>query len=237
MAAMRGKVMAYDPSTGKGIVGAGNDRYEFSLQSWVGSDIPSIGRTVEITVGEDGFTTFAPVPEGDIVKERLEVVGKNLAATGSNVTIAAIARHGYVMLGAIAAFFVASLALDVVSIRMMGMSRGISAYDFFTMSSGFGKFTLIVAWIGLVVPLVWADKQAYRALLIPLAPVAVLCWKFWETYSVAREQMASMGSIFGRAATMPSFLDVVNPGAGFYVLIASATVLAFIAIKNLRLAA
>lgn len=237
MATIRGKVMAYDQSTGKGIVGSGNDRYEFSLQSWVGSDIPSIGRTVEITVGDDGFTTFVPVPEGDIVKERLEVVGKNLAATGSNVTIAAIARHGYVMLGAIAAFFVASLALDVVSVRMIGVSGGISAYDFFTMSSGFGKFTLIVAWIGLVVPLIWADKQAYRALLIPLVPVAVLCWKFWETYSVAREQMASMGSFFGRAATMPSFLDVVNPGAGFYVLVASAAVLAFIAIKRLRPAA
>jgi len=81
------------------------------------------------------------------------------------------------------------LTLDVLSVRMMGVSGGISAYDFFTMSSGFGKFTLIVAWIGLGVPLVWADRQAYRALLIPLVPVAVLCWKFWETYSVAREQM------------------------------------------------
>lgn len=229
--------MAYDQATGKGIIGDGNDRYEFSLQSWMGSDIPSIGRMVEITTGDDGFSTFAPVPEGDIVKEKLEVVGKNLAATGRNVTIAVIARHGYVMLGAIAAFFIASLALDVVSVRMMGVSGGISAYDFFTMSSGFGKFTLIVAWISLVLPLAWADRQAYRALLIPLAPVAVLCWKFWDTYSVAREQMAGMGSLFGRAAKMPSFLDIVNPGAGFYVLAASAVVLAFVAIKKLRLAA
>lgn len=193
---------------------------------------------MEISTGDDGFSTFVPVSEGDIVKERLEVVGKNLAATGSNAAAQAIARHGYTTLVVMGIFLVASLALDVVSVRVMGMSGGLSIYDFFTMSSGFGKFTLIVAWIALVVPLVWVDRRSYFALFIPLAPVVVMCWKFWDTYSATRQQIESMGAFFGGgAAKTPSFLNIVNPGVGFYVLVASAVVLAFISTKRLKLVA
>ena len=235
MATIRGRVMAYDQATGKGIVGAENERYEFDLQSWKGSDVPSVGRTVEI-FADGSATVFVPVSEGDIVKEKLEVVGKNLAVTGSNAAAEALARHGHVTLAAMAAFLVASLALNVVSVRAMGMSGGLSIYEFFSMSSGFGKFTLIVAWIALIVPLVWTDKRAYRALFVPLAPLAVLCWSLWDTYSTARQQMAGMSAFFGgeAASKMPSFFNIVNPGAGFYVLTVSAVALAFVAARRIK---
>jgi len=230
MATVRGRVLAYDQATGKGIIGSGNERHEFNLSSWKGEEVPALGKSVDIQKEEQGIY-FIPVSDADIVKEKLELAGKSLASSGGNIASEALARLGPVTLIAMLAFFIGSLALDVVSLRVMGVSGGLSLYDFFSNASGFGKFLLIASWAALIVPLVWKEPKAYQALFVPLAPLVILFWKFWETYSAARQQMDSMSAFFGgkAAAKMPSFFDVVNPGPGFYLLIISAAILAFIA--------
>lgn len=135
-----------------------------------------------------------------------------------------IERYGKLMLGAYALFLLGTLAFNAISMSMMGQSMGKSLFDIASLMSQMGasgghmiKILLLLGYASIVLPLVWRDRRAWFALVIPL--LAVL----WAIFSA----LHTANSIGGGEMS-----DVFSLGFGFYLSIAAAIVLAALGVKR-----
>jgi hypothetical protein len=78
------------------------------------------------------------------------------------------------------------------------------------------KLLVLLAYGSIALPLVWADKKAWLALLLPLLSVL---WAFWSV----RRSMGPMAELF-------------SYGIGFYLCLGSALVLAVMGVQRHRAA-
>ncbi|MDR2838186.1 MAG: hypothetical protein LBV49_06395 [Azonexus sp.] len=102
------------------------------------------------------------------------------------------------MLALYAVYIISTFAFDCVSIKMMGASTGVTLWNISDMpisvggSSGIGFF-LILAFLSIVVPVIWPDKRAWLALLLPLVPLLQLVYTVTSAMSQVKSQMAMVG--------------------------------------------
>jgi hypothetical protein len=136
-------------------------------------------------------------------------------------------RYGKLMLGAWVLFLLGTLAFNAVSMSMMGGSMGKSMFDIASLMSlmgadggGMVKVLLLLGYASIALPLIWRDRRAWSALVIPL--LAVL----WAVFST----MHTLDSIGGRFGG--EMADLFNLGFGFYLSLAAAIVLAVLGIKR-----
>ena len=77
------------------------------------------------------------------------------------------------------------------------------------------KLVLVLAYLGVALPLIWRDRRAWLALLLPL--LAVL----WAAVAVMKIMNSVGGGAFAR-----EMADVFSIGFGFYIAGLTALVLA-----------
>ena len=127
-----------------------------------------------------------------------------------------VSRYGPPMLVSYVVFLLATLAFHFISIQFFGQKQGASLFDLSSTLSRAGsggaggvKVLLLLAYASIAVPLVWADKRGWLALLLPLVTVL---WGWW-----------SVRSALGGAGPMG---DLFSYGFGFYLSCLAALVLA-----------
>jgi len=141
-----------------------------------------------------------------------------------------VQRYGTLTLGAYAVYLIGTLALNAISITFLGTSQGKPLYDIANLMSQIGggggvKFMLIIAYASIAVPLVWKDRRAWLALVLPLLAVLGAIWSGIHAIN-------SAAGGFGGGNGGPSASDLFSLGFGFYVSLAAGLVLAWCGVQR-----
>jgi hypothetical protein len=128
-------------------------------------------------------------------------------------------RYGKPVLIAFGAYLIGALVLDFITMSMFGAKQGSPLIDISGRLSQTGggsgvKLLVLLSFVSIGLPLVWPDKKAWLALLVPL--LAVL-WAFWSV----RQSMGPMK-------------ELMSYGIGFYVTVLAGLYLAATAVKRAR---
>jgi hypothetical protein len=152
----------------------------------------------------------------------------NDATANNALTVNAILeRYGKLMLVAWVLFLLGTLAFNAVSMSMMGTSMGKSMFDIASLMSQMGadgggmiKVLLLLGYASIAVPLLWRDRRAWLALLVPLLAVVWAVFSVLHTLdSLPREFGSGMGDLF-------------HLGFGFYLSLLAAIALAVLGVKR-----
>jgi len=233
---MRGKIIQYNGTEGRGVIIAEGSQYPFTITSWTSESVPAAGKTVEIELKEGVAAAVSLVTDDILLKEKTAELGGRLGTALGNIDLASlqgnggsliVARYGKVLLGAYALFVIGSLAFNAVSMSMLGNSMGKSLFAVTSLLSEMGgdgggsvKMMMILAYIGAGLPIVWPDRRAWLALLLPL--VATL----WAIFAVMKIMDSLGGGIMGDMS------DLVSIDFGFYLSLVAAIVLAAGGVKR-----
>lgn len=228
---MRGKILQYNGNDGTGIVVVNDQQHKFAIASWKGSAAPAVGKTVEVELADGAVASITLVGDDVLLREKTAELTGKLGGFVSDLTKSAgtsagasgggagniIEKFGKPVLGSYVVFLIGTTMLNTMVMKMFGQSEGrpmFSMADQLAQAGGGGgmKGLLFLAYASFVVPLVWKDKRAWLALLLPI--VAVL----WAMYSIQK----AMGPMSG----------LVSYGIGFYVSLAAAAVIGLMGIKK-----
>ena len=225
---MRGRILQYNGADGTGIVVVDGQQHKFSLSAWKGDTAPAVGKTVDVVMTDGAIQSVTLVGEDVLLREKTAELTGKLGGMVSGLAKSAgtaggggslVARYGQPLLIAFAVFLIGSLFLNFISVEMLGMKQGKPLFDIssqLSQSGGGGgvKLLVLLAYVSIVLPLVWPDNKAWLALLLPL--LAVL-WGFWQV----RQAMGPMQ-------------ELVHYGLGFYITLLAALFLAAMALKRSR---
>ncbi|HEX5353386.1 MAG TPA: hypothetical protein VFW60_04845 [Rhodanobacteraceae bacterium] len=152
--------------------------------------------------------------------------GNAAPADGINAN-SILQRYGKAILIAYALFLIGSLFFNAVTISMGPVNVGKSFFDVASVFSQMGasgggsiKLLLILGYLSIALPLVWRDRRAWFALVIPL--LAVL----WAIYSVVHT-LDSLGNQFSSGVG-----DMFSLGFGFYLTLLAALALAVLGVMR-----
>jgi hypothetical protein len=234
-----GRVMSYNAATGSGVLSINGQRTPFNLDNWKSDVVPVAGSVFRVVNDQEGALLVELVSDADVLKQKLNDVGGRITTEGvSSVRHAAgalIQAAGLPVLLGYAAFAFATGELSFVSTKALGTSMGSTLHDFLIQikalsGSGFGSAMLWVAYLSLVVPLMWKERRAYLSYFVPLLTMLVALFDLWSMVSDLKKQMSQ----FVGANNVPALSDVISFGAGFYGAILAALFLAFLGISKFR---
>jgi hypothetical protein len=238
---MRGKILQYNGNEGTGIIMADGRQLKFNISIWRSDIAPTVGKTVDVALEGGEVQTVSVVGDDVLLREktaeltgrlggvvgglgeRLNTPGGMTAPGGAVGSI--ITRYGVPLLAAFAVFLISSLAFDAITMQIFGVSDGQSLFDLSTALDNTGgggggvKPLLVLGYLSIAVPILWADKRGWLAMLIPL--LAVL-WGMWSVRS-ATSAAGPLG-------------DVFSYGLGMYLSLIAAIAIAVIAVQRYRTA-
>lgn len=151
------------------------------------------------------------------------------AAAPGNTMIAGsiVDRYGKPILVAYLLFLLGTLAFNAVSVSMLGQGMGKSLFDISNLMSQFGgsgsgsiKVLLLLGYASIATPLVWRDRRAWLALLLPLAAL------LWAIFAAVHALNSMGNNITGGMS------DFVSIGFGFYLSLLAALALAVLGVKR-----
>lgn len=187
-----------------------------------GASLNRLRASIPASNGATAGAGEASIGEGSS-SEAAKVTPANGAITVNSI----IERYGKLTLGAWVLFLLGTLAFNAISVSMLGASMGKSLFDVASLMSQLGtegggmiKILLLLGYAGIAVPLVWRDRRAWLALVVPL--LAVL----WAIFST----MHTIDSLGDQASSAMG--DLFHLGFGFYLSLAAAIVLALLGIKR-----
>lgn len=236
---MRGKILQYNGNDGTGTIVANGQQHRFTLANWVGDAVPGTGKTVEVELADGQVSSVALVGDDVLMRERASEIGGKLgglvgglggtlarSGTDGGGGAAAVgsmtARYGTTLLVAYAVFLFGTTIFKALTIPMLGV--GWTLFDmagFLSQLGGGGgvKMLLILSYLSIGLPLIWPDRRAWLALLLPLGTMA---WAIVKAMSA--------GGRMGGGASGP---DLGDFGIfGFYLPLAASVVLALQAFKR-----
>lgn len=226
---MRGKILQYNGNDGTGVVVVNDQQHRFTIAAWKGSAVPAVGKTVDVELVDGAVGSISLVGDDVLLKEKTAELTGKLGGFVSDLTKSAgasggsggagniIEKFGKPVLGSYVVFLIGTTMLNTMVMKMFGQSEGRPMFgmaDQLAQAGGGGgmKGLLILAYASFVLPMVWKDKRAWLALLLPI--VAVL----WAMWSIQK----AMGPMSG----------LVSYGIGFYVSLAAAAVIGLMGVKK-----
>jgi len=227
---MRGRILQYNGSDGSGTVVADGQQHKFNIAEWKGDTAPVVGKTVDVVMVEGVVQTVTLVGDDVLLREKTGeltdklggLMGGLTKAGGSGAGGSIVERYGKFLLIAYGVFFLSSLLFNFISMQILGMSQGAALFNLSggLSQAGVGggvRLLVLLAYLSVAIPLVWADKRAWLALLLPLLSV------LWAFVAV-RRSIGPMGEL------------LFSYGLGFYLTLASALYIAAIGVKRFRAA-
>lgn len=227
---MRARIIQYNASAGTGIAASADGRqYDFIIRQWRSDTAPASGQTIEVTLDDNGgLATLVALPPDVLAREKASQIaqqlGAQLSAAGAEGGIARRALETLSVPVAVSyvIYLVSTTLLNAVSIRMMFFgARGVSLWDISSMPGGGGltRLLLLLAFGSILVPLLWRDRRAWFALLLPLTPL--------------------LAAVFGVGASVPMNTKLADIFSilefGGYTAVAAALALGYFALKRAAL--
>ena len=250
---MRGKIIHYNASDGKGLVAATGQQFAFQIGQWRSDSAPAVNQTVELQFGEDGtLQSLAKVSDETLLKEKASELAGKLGSVGgaalgtlkANSPGAAaglqggLARLGKPALGLYAVFAVSALFLPYLKIKhpFGGEGRAFSLVGLSDLSQQLGASVggSLLPWLAILscaLPLFWRNRFAWLALLLPLLatlkPFLDVVWAIRKITRQASQFDARVGS-----AIAERLLDTLGTGFGLWLCLLTALALAAFGLKR-----
>jgi hypothetical protein len=96
-AAMRGQIIHYNASDGKGLIFAGDEQVPFEISLWYSACAPAVNQTVELSWVDKRLKSVTRVSKGTIAREKIGAWIHRLARRARSLV-----RFGMVSLAAVA---------------------------------------------------------------------------------------------------------------------------------------
>jgi hypothetical protein len=229
---MRGKILQYNGSDGRGIIVVDGQQHGFGIAAWKGDSAPVVGKTVEVGLANGQIESVAQVGDDVLLKERsAELAGKlgsfvgelskgSSGATGGSI----VTFYGRNLLIAYGVFLLGTIFFNTISMSFLGSKQGAPLWDLAKLLDAFGgaggiKALLLLSYISFAAPFVWRDKRAWLTQLLPLLTVLYALLQ-------GRKMLGGGGGMGG------SIFDIL--GIGFYLSLLAAVFIAAAALKKWR---
>src|SRR5574337_1005535 len=204
-------------------VAVGDDVLLKEKAAELGGKLGTLLHKIPTSMPPSGGTTAAaaPAPTGT-------------APGGAAMAGSIVERYGKPVLVAYLLCLLGPLAFNAISVSMLGQSTGKSLFDISSAMSQFGgsgggsiKALLLLAYASIATPLVWRDRRAWFALVLPL--LALL----WAIFT-AVHALNSLGGDLpeGMGDLTKGMSDFFSIGFGFYLSLIAALALAALGVKR-----
>lgn len=250
---MRGKIIHYNASDGKGLVAATGQQFAFQIGQWRSDSAPAVNQTVELQFGEDGtLQSLAKVGDEVLLREKASELAGRLGGVGGAAlgTLKAnspgtaeglqggITRLGKPVLGLYAVFAVSALLLPYLKIRhpFGGEGRSFSLVGLSDLSQQLGtsvggSFLPWLAILACALPLFWRSRIAWLALLLPLLATLKPFWDVAWAIRKVTQQASQFDARIGNAIA-GRLLDTLGTGVGLWLCLLTALALAAFGLKR-----
>lgn len=215
---MRGKIIHYNATEGRGLVAADEHQLAFEIGQWRSELAPALNQTVECALDElQRLTSLKLVDAQTLAKERLNQFANSAggqsqlaAAQGAAVLQQLRGRMGMAAMVAAAVLFLAWFFLPALSVSMgmgMGIGHSFSVSDLLGLqlsqmgaNSSFG-FWALLGLVAVLLPWLTPWLRSRRAGLLNTAPLAMLVVAFlrvrWQVHSLVSQAIDAAGQMGG----------------------------------------
>jgi hypothetical protein len=254
---MRGKIVLYNSSNGQGVINTDAGQHDFTIRHWKSTSAPAVGQAVEITmlneVLEAVFLVGADVRLKETIAQVSDMASNKVAAAGGGQAIAENALASFKNIGALiplayVIFVIAACFIPLLTVNIFG-AHSVTLWKLAEVAGefevgGFGmvKPMIVLAALSIIVPVVWRDRRAYFAYLLPALTIVYVLFVGLVSYLNAMSEFNEMNSAMGgpgadvmRAMSSEianSFLKAVSMGVSLPLLIVSAMFLAMVGINR-----
>lgn len=215
---MRGRIIQYNASEGRGTIAAGIEQHPFEIAQWRAEAAPAIDRAVEFELREGALSDIKPLAIeamdpaqiGSAAVDKLSGFGDYLAAsdTGASWSLP-VGRLGRIGVVAWLGFVVAATLLSYFSLDMPGYamafgapggSMGISLLSLVQVSDSAsfngGRLLFLIALVGGCLPVFWRSAYAWLGLLLPLVVVHIISMRFAAALDDMSGGFVDMSDVF-----------------------------------------
>jgi hypothetical protein len=236
---MRGKIIQYNGVDGTGTIAAEGRQHRFSIGTWKSDSVPAVGATVDVVIENDEISAVTAAAGEALLRERTAELGGMISSLASRINVSGgsadgatlagsvVERYGIAVLVSYILFVLGTLAFNAVVVSAFGNSAGKSLFDVAGAMSQMGggggggiKAMLLLSYVSIVTPLLWHDRRAWFALVVPL--LAVL----WAVADVLH-MMSKIPSGYGNDIS-----NMFSIGLGAYLSAAAAIVLTVGGVKR-----
>lgn len=255
----RGTILR-DTQRGDGLLVVAGRQFSFSLENHWGSDLPPVvGAKVDAEFDASGqLSRVVLVNEAELARELAGQAGQHLQRLSSAWSTRAKAALGPVALTAWGATLLGWLALDQVSVRVIGThSVSISMWQALQMmnaptdllsamqgsqaGAGLWGWLMVLALLAPLAPMVWSHRRAHLGLVMPVGFAVLQVIRFYAGVHAAVDALQEQTrSMLGQAAAQTAqsmgreVLGMVSQSttfnAGFYLGLAGALTLAVLGV-------
>lgn len=250
---MRGRIIHYNGTDGKGLVSADQRQVPFEISHWHSDTAPAINQVVELTLAGDILESVTRITDDVLLKEKAsELAGKLGAASGAalhslkdaapaGATTGVVQFLGKPLLVAHGIFVFSALMLPFLSIDPLGLGgrsftlAGLSEASEAMGASVGGALWVWLAILSIALPVFWRNRLAWLALLLP----AFATFKPGIDIALAASKATrglndSFESQLQRQI-VEQLLDALQIGVGAWVCVLAALVVAAIGLKRVLL--
>lgn len=245
---MRGRIIHYNAADGRGLISADNRQYPFEISHWRSEMAPAVNAAVDLELQGDQTAGVSRVPDEVLFREKAGELAGRLGGLGAQALDGArrpgavpagslVERLGKPTLVAQGAFAVGAMLLSFVTLKTgLGPTQNVTLAGLSKLSEMLGASAgsgplVWLAILSVAVPLLWRHRVAWLALLLPLIAVLKPAWDIKRAISAAG---AGMGDAYSNAIAN-QLAEMVSPGMGAYLCLASAIALAAIGAKRFLL--
>lgn len=252
---MRGKIIHYNSSDGRGLVAAADRQLPFEIAQWRSDVAPAVNQVVDVVLSGDTLASLARISEDVLLKEKAGQLANALGSAGGAALQSlrdarpadgssaggALQVLGKPLLVAQGIFALSALALPYLSINPMGMGgrsvtlAGLSDLSELMGASVGGAFWVWLGILSIALPVFWKSRWAWLALLLPL--LAALKPAL-DIASAARKAARGMEGMLGAQAgsqVTQQMLDMIDTGIGLWACLLSALFIAALGAKRVLL--
>lgn len=258
---MRGKIIHYNATDGRGLVATDERQLAFDIGQWRSELAPAINQTVEFVLDDQQhLASLKLVDAQTMAKERLNQFANSAggqsqlaAAQGAAVLQQLRERMGLASMVAATVLFLAWFLLPALSVSMgMGIGHSFSVSDLLGLQlsqmgadSSFG-FWALLGLVAVALPWLTPWLRSRRASLLNAAPLVMLAVAFlrvrWQVHAAATQAIDAAGALGGAQAQAMAqgMLDQMSAqvsqalsfGIGFWLVLLLGLALAVLGMRR-----
>ena len=253
---MRGRIIHYNGTDGKGLVSADQRQVPFEISHWHSDTAPAINQVVELALAGDILESVKRIPDDVLLKEKAsELAGKLGTAGGAALQSlkdatpagmpgtrpAALQFLGKPLLVAHGIFAFSALMLPFLSINPLGLGgksftlAGLSEASEAMGTSVGGALWVWLAILSIALPVFWRNRLAWLALLLPILATIKPGLDLAMAASKATRTLGDSFESRLQRQIIEQLIDALQVGSGAWICVLAALVVAAVGLKRVLL--
>lgn len=253
---MRGRIIHYNGTDGKGLISANQRQIPFEISHWRSEIAPAINQVVDLVLDGDTPTSVTRVTDDVLLKEKATDLAGKLGAAGgaalhslrdaapgniSQAPTGALQRLGKPLLIAHGIFAFSALMLPFLSINPLGFGGrsftlgGLSAASEAMGTSVGGTLWVWLAILSILLPVFWRNRLAWLALLFPILATVKPALDLALAASKATSALGDSFESRLQRQIVEQLIDAIQIGSGAWVCVLAAIVIGAIGLKRVLL--